>query len=256
MKGSEVVWVVCMMCMMKKIGRDRRAAHRMRRIPVTVLVLTVLLLAGVGCVGVPTADLSYADKGFSVTVQGEMCRTAAVAINGEQAITGVDGVGEPMAFAATVTIAPPTVGEGGAAGREMTVTFTAPAALAGVTVTRRVGADGRAVTTVCRGDFTVTDADPDGRAYDGRAYDGRAYDGRAYDGLLLPAYTCLPTGDVTAVTPVVDGRQTVTLTGDGTEQTMTFEVTGEAGGIPGHIRLTHATGWVEVQVTPTDDADG
>ncbi len=187
-----------------------------------ILLMSMGVIFGLmACASVGAADLSYADGGFTVEVKGELCRTQAVAVE-DALITGVDGVGVPMAVAAVVTVgAPDAEGQ-----RDIRVAYTAPEALSGVVVSRRVEANGVMSTTVARGEMAVTVTDG------------------TYDGLWLLARVCLPLGDVVDVSPMTSGRQSVTLRSDGVEQVMVFSA---AGGMPREVTV-EGSGY-RVQVT-------
>ncbi len=190
-----------------------------------LLVCAVLL--SVGCTTHHPVDLSYANRAFSVTVRGSVCRTATDGYKGNPALPGEGFTNHPREVSATVTVGAPS---SDGSSRPLAVTFTAPDALAGLTVTRRADAQGRPITILAWHGQTVTDTTA------------------AFDGLLLLAYACLPVGDVTAVSPATASGYTVTLAGGGAEQILTFPVEAVQGAAPCHIRYTHASGWVELQV--------
>lgn len=225
-------------------------------------VILCACLAGGGCAPLVRYDLSYAEGTFTVAVSGQMCRTIPVEVNSEHAMTGVDGVGEPFAVAATVTFGPPADetgiigGADGLQGRDVSVTFTAPPALAGITVVAATepvtsSSDGHRVTTVRLGDLTVS-----------------APSGGAYDGLLVIARACLPVGDIVRVTPgggttandtgnghglTVGEGPTVTVARAGEEQQLTFPADAGEGATPCHIRYTHEAGWLDLRVVRLGD---
>jgi hypothetical protein len=151
-------------------------------------LLALLTLVGVlsACGGSPSPgadDFSYAAEAFSVTVRGTF--------------TPVDGVARPIA--AVVEVGAPVAEDGTL--RPLSVSFTQPPSLAGVTVRATVQPDGsgaltRTVTYSARSDYgTVTAESAAG----------------AFDGLLRFAEALLPHGDVVSISPVnEDGTHTVT----------------------------------------------
>ena len=182
-------------------------------------VLAVLLLWLTACAAKPAADdFAYANTAFTATVQGTY--------------TPADGIPRPIA--ATVTLGAPT--EGGIP-RSLTVTFQAPDALAGVTVsaTPSIGGDSlpRRITTFQAPSAygTVTADDESG----------------AFDGLLRYAEALLPVGDIVSVTPTAeDGTRVVTRrTADGgREGVYTFT---EGSVLPTRVEVM--TGGVRLELT-------
>lgn len=157
-------------------------------------LLALLLMLSVGlqaCTPAPPPDdFAYAAIPFTASVRGTY--------------TPADQVPRPIA--ATVSVDAPITG-GGPTGRSMTVTFTQPATLAGITVSSVCEADPRGKLT-----RTVTFTYPS--AY-GEVKVSSA-EGN-FDGLLRFAEVLLPRGDVAEVSPVAeDSTHTVTRrTADG-----------------------------------------
>ena len=168
-------------------------------------------------------DFAYADSPFSLSVEGTY-------------LPATDPDGTPRPVAATVTAG--TSVNGDPTLRDLAVTFTAPAALAGLTVTATPSpaADGtiaRQVTLSYPSDYgevTVTAV------------------GEELDGLLRFAEALLPVGDVTETSPVgEDGAYTVTRrTGDGAREAV-FAFT-EGQPFPTGVVFTDERGRVELKV--------
>lgn len=191
------------------------------------LVLWLLTGGGLGlasCTPAPppaTTDFAYASAAFSATVRGSF--------------TPADGVPRPVA--AAVTVGAPT----GGGERPMSLSFTAPDALAGVTVTVTPTPDAEG------GGHTVafTADSPYGRVTS-------SADGGELDGLLRFAEALLPQGEVVAVSPSEeDGTHTVTCrTSDGRRETV-FRFSG-TGGLP--LRVTVRTEGETVDLAVTEGA--
>lgn len=161
----------------------------------TSCLLLLCLLAGCGGAGVPggmsrqRAGLGYTEGDFEAVVRGWYTRTEEDGYGGDPSRVGETLTGREQAFAAVVQVEQ-TAGE-----PTVTVTYTEPESVAGLTVTRRGGtAEGAATVTVSFSDLSV------------QATDSR------YDRLLLPATALLACGDITAVGRDAEGRRTVTLT--------------------------------------------
>ncbi len=149
----------------------------------------------------PRDDFAYARTSFSLTVKGTYLPES-------------DPDGTPRPFAATVTAGAPTAGEEPAA-RDLTVTFTEPASLQGVTVTARMtpasdgsppsGAVTRSVVFAYPSDHGVVEV---------------TAKGAEFDGLLRYAEALFPIGDIVEVSPrAEDGSHTVTRrTADGNRE--------------------------------------
>lgn len=163
---------------------------------IPLLLSAALLLGLTSCGGADTerSPFAYADGAFTVTVRGTICRTLPVESGAGETLTGV-----PRAVSAVVSATAP-----GASGeRVLTVTYTDPDALRGLTVTRALsapGADAQPGTplpvtdTLTLEDMTVTDTRG------------------TYARLLDPVLALLPEGDVTAASPDPDGTRRITVT--------------------------------------------
>ena len=162
----------------------------MRLFPAFLLILC-LVFCSTACSPAPRDPFAYAAAPFSVTVEGTY-------------LPANDPEGTPRPVAAMVTAGVPIGGD--LALRDLTVTFTAPTSLRGVTVTAALspaadGSYGRAVAFSYPSDygevrFTAT--------------------GNELDGLLRFAEALLPVGDVAEVSPVAeDGSFTIVFLGDG-----------------------------------------
>ncbi len=187
---------------------------------VGILLGLVCLLGGLcGCETPGEEDpFAYADKAFSATVRGSFTRI------GEGAAAGEERVGVAVPVAATVSVAAPTTdGE-----RPMTLTFSEPAALAGVRVSRDTA-----------GQVTVTfPGTPRGPTWTDTT--------GAFNALLRFATVLLPAGDIVAVTPTVDGTRTVTVEGGGRR----VAYTGTGGSLPTAVIATDGSERLELTVTP------
>ncbi len=205
----------------------------MRSYRFSLLLLTALLCLPVLFSCSPAAernDFAYADAPFSFAVEGAYLPAA-------------EEGGAPRPIAATVTAGTPLNGDPTL--RDVTVTFTAPATLAGVTVTATLSpaADGAVRRTVTfsyptdYGDVTVT------------------AEGDEFDGLLRFAEALLPVGDVVEVSPVAEeGTYTVKRkTGDGTREAVFVFARGRA--FPMRVTLTDRRGRVELTLGSRADGD-
>ncbi len=163
------------------------------------------------------SDFAYADSAFTAALRGTF--------------TPSDGL--PRSVAAEISVGAPSE-DGGA--RDVTVSFTAPPALAGVTVRGTATSDGgaRAVT------FTV---DSPYGAVTAAAAHGE------YDGFLRFAEALIPVGDVAEVSPTAeDGTHTVTrrsAEGDW-EATYLFS---DGGGLPLRVTVRRAGEVLELAVS-------
>lgn len=167
---------------------------------------------------------AYAGDAFAVSVEGTY-------------LPANDTEGNPRPFAAAVTVGTPINGDPTL--RNLTVTFTAPSTLAGVTVTAALSPasdDPRLSGTVTRKvDFTYsTDYGPI----------QVTAEGGEFDGFLGFAEALLPMGDVAEVSPMAsDGSYTVTRRSEGREAIFTFS---EGQDFPTGVRLTDGRGTVEL----------
>lgn len=185
------------------------------------------LLFCTACTPAPRDPFAYAAAPFSVTVEGTY-------------LPANDPEGTPRPVAAIVTAGAP-VGSDPTL-RDLTVTFTAPPSLCGVTVTVALspapdGSYGRAVTFSYPSDygevrFTATESE--------------------VDGLLRFAEALLPVGDVAEVSPVAeDGSFTVTRRwGDGAREAVFSFAEGSA--LPTEVRVEDPFGSLSVRVTATN----
>lgn len=157
------------------------------------LFLLFLLLSACTPSAVPRDDFAYAETAFSVSVRGTY--------------TLADGTARPIA--AHVSVGIPAEG-GSRSTRPMTLTFTQPPALDGLTVQAEwMSKDGEEPTRT----VTLTYATPYGKIQD-------ASRTGVYDGFLRFAEVLLPAGDVAEVSPKAeDGTHTVTRrTADGSRE--------------------------------------
>lgn len=190
-------------------------------------LLFFLILLSVPCVTMFSScspvprrdDFSYATTPFSATVQGSF-------------LPPDDPKGTPRPITATVTVGTPdpTTGE-----RDMTVAFTQPASLAGVTVT----------AVHSNGTRTVTFTYPS--AYGTVTSSSEAGD---FDGFLRFAEALLPGGDVVEVSPVDQGgtHTIIRRTADGAgEAVYTFS---SEQTLPLKVKVTDAHGVTELTVAP------
>lgn len=202
----------------------------MRLFPAFLLILC-LVFCSTACSPAPRDPFAYAAAPFSVTVEGTY-------------LPANDPEGTPRPVAAIVTAGAPVGGDPTL--RDLTVTFTAPTSLRGVTVTAALspapdGTVARSVTFSYPSDygevrFTATESE--------------------VDGLLRFAEALLPVGDVAEVSPVAeDGSFTVTRRwGDGAREAVFSFVEGSA--LPTEVRVEDPFGSLSVRVTATDEKDG
>ena len=191
--------------------------------------LWLLLLSVVPCLLLLTAcapssvrdPFAYAAAPFSVSVEGTY-------------LPANDGDGPPRPFAAEITAGAPA--DGDPTRRDLSVTFTSPDTLSGVTVTAALSpaADGTVKRTVT---FTYPTDYGTIRS---------TTQGAEFDGLLRFAEALLPLGDAAEISPRgEDGRFTVTRRAEGWEAVFTFA---EGGDLPVAVRLTDGRGVVEMGV--------
>jgi hypothetical protein len=192
------------------------------------LLFFCLLFCSTACTPAPKDPFAYAAAPFSVTVEGAY-------------LPANDPSGAPRPFAARITVGAPVGGDPTL--RDMTVTFTSPDTLAGMTVTATPspatdGSYSRAVTFSYPSDygevrFTAT--------------------GEELDGLLRFAEALLPIGDVNERSPTAeDGSYTVTRkTADGARETVFFFTKGRE--LPYTVQAAGPYGSLTLRVTPTDE---
>ena len=193
------------------------------RLLLSCLLVLCLLLCSTACTPAQGDPFAYAAVPFSVTVEGTY-------------LPASDESGTPRPFAARVTVGAPMNGD--PALRDMTVTFTSPATLAGVTVTATPspatdGGYGRAVTFAYPSDYGEV---------------GFTATGDELDGLLRFAEALLPIGDVVERSPTAeDGSYTVTRkTADGGREAVFIFAEGTA--LPTKVILTDRRGRIEATV--------
>ena len=185
----------------------------------TVLFLMLSLTA---CTPTASRDpFAYAAAPFSLMVEGTY-------------LPAGDAEGTPRPFAARISAGAPV--DGDPTLRDLTVTFTAPDTLAGLTVIATLspapeGTVTRRVTFTYPSDYGQVSF---------------TAEGGELDGFLRYAEAWLPIGDVTAVSPKTpDGSHTVTSQTAEREAVFTF-VEGEA--FPVVVRLTDGRGVVEMRM--------
>lgn len=167
----------------------------------------------------PRDSFAYAGEAFSVSVRGTYTPTGDTA---------------SRSFSAQISAGTPVGGD--PSRRDLSVTFTSPATLAGVTVTAALtpASDGtykRSVVFAYPSDYGKVEIPAKGAEF---------------DGFLRFAEALLPLGDVADVSPVTDGSYTVTRKGEGREAVFTFA---EGQALPLRVRLTDARGTVEMAVS-------
>ncbi len=178
----------------------------MKKLLVPFLLFCCLLLSACGKV---TADdpFSYVNATMTLTVRGEvsMMPSPDKAQQGSGAFSGITRADEPLEFSGTVRTEPlpkGQVSDGTLAAENrwrVSITYTSPDALAGMSVACVLGADGTA------SDATLTYPAPHGTVTLSLPY-------ASARGLLRPALCLLPQGDVTSVSPTKDGVRSVTVT--------------------------------------------
>ncbi len=206
---------------------------RWRCVTVAILLSIVCLCVGSCAPAAVTPDtaFSYADGDFSATVSGTVTRLVPDGYTGSAALVGERLTDTARSFSAAVAVYGDASG-----GRAATVTYTAPSALAGVTVTRITDpSTGRSTVTLVRpveGGGSVT-------------IDLSSAAASVTDSLLAPVLALLPVGDVTAVTPTEGGRMAVTRTDADGEAVFTFD---EGHSLPTEAVRTTPARQVEVRV--------
>ena len=192
---------------------------RLRRfLPVLILLFSLLT----ACTPAARKDpFAYAESSFSREVEGFY-------------LPANDPKGSPRPFAATVTAGVPH--DGDLTKRELSVTFTSPATMAGVTVTSSptVATDG---TPTRRVEFTYPSSYGSIRA---------TARGDGPEGLLRFALGWLPTGDVTEISPQApDGSYSITRTDGDRVAVFTFEAGCD---FPTGVKITDERGTVDMTV--------
>ena len=192
---------------------------RLRRfLPVLILLFSLLT----ACAPAARRDpFAYAESSFSREVEGFY-------------LPANDPQGSPRPFAAIITAGVPQGGD--MTKRELSVAFTSPETLAGVTVTSAptVAADGALSHRV---EFTYPS--------DYGSVHAVAKGNEPY-GLLRFALGWIPTGDVTEISPQApDGSYTVTRTEGGRVTVFTF---GAGCDFPVTVKITDERGTVDMTV--------
>lgn len=194
----------------------------MRRFVGLLLLVSIFLTVPLLCAGCQTTpsweDFAYAAAPFSATVRGSF-------------LPPDDPTGAPRPITATVTVGAPDPTTGA---RDMTVTFTAPESLAGVTVTAAHRNGTRTVTFTYPSSYgTVTATSETGN----------------FDGIFRFAEALLPIGDVVEVSPVDEGGTcTVTRrTADGEREAVYVFSTEQA--LPLRVKVTDGYGITELTVS-------
>lgn len=183
-----------------------------------------LLVSCTACAPVtPKNSFAYADKAFSATIQGTYTPKT-------------DEGGVPRSFAATVTAGAPV--DGDPTRRDLTVTFTSPDTLAGVTVTATLtpaseGTVQRNVTFAYPSEYGNIQVPAEGEAF---------------DGLLRFAEALLPIGDVAETSPKADdGSYTVTRKQNGRTAVFAFS---DGVVLPVGVTVTTPREILQITVTP------
>ena len=192
------------------------------RLLLSCLTVLLLLLSLIACTPTAPRDpFAYAAAPFSLTVEGTY-------------LPAGDAEGTPRPFAARISVGAPMNGDPTL--RDLTVTFTAPDTLAGLTVTA-------ALSTAPEG--TVTRAVTFTYPSDYGQVSFTAESGEL-DGLLRYAEAWLPIGDVAGISPQDEngGYTIVRRTGE-REAVFTFA---EGQALPVGVRLTDGRGVVEMRL--------
>ena len=191
------------------------------RLLLSCLLVFCLLFCSTACVPAQGDPFAYAAAPFSVTVEGTYLPTS-------------DEGGTPRPFAARISVGAPVGGDPTL--RDLTVTFTSPDTLTGLTVTAALspapeGTVTRAVTFTYPSDYGQVSF---------TAENGER------DGLLRYAEAWLPIGDVAGISPQDEngGYTIVRRTGE-REAVFSFA---EGQALPVGVRLTDGRGVVEMRL--------
>ena len=180
----------------------------------TVGLAGVLFLWGLCSCGLrqQTDYFAYQNRDVSATVRGMFCRMDSDGYEPSETdfCEGISSTGQPWKFAATVSMMQSTAAEGGPS---VTVTFSEPPALNGVTACRKDG-----VVTVTLGDATVSDAAAKG----------------IYDELLRAIDVLLLQTEITSVLSKGDGMTEVNVKTDTSHGTFFFSDS-TSGALPKQI---------------------
>lgn len=194
------------------------------------LLLCCLLLSA--CGNPSAADpFAYLDTPLTMTVRGSlrlMSPDKPPRIQGSFA--GVIRTGEPLNFSASVRIEPLSKGQVADGTSpfddrwQISITYSAPPALKGLTVSCTVSAD--SVTSEAQLTYPLSNE---------QIAVTLPYD--SVCGLLRPALCLLPQGDVTNVSPVKDGTRSVTVTESATDTETVYSFC-ETSPCPAEINVT------------------
>ena len=192
--------------------------------------LIALLFCLSACTPAPGDPFAYADAPFSVAVEGTY-------------LPANDPDGIPRPIAAMVTAGAPIGGD--LTLRDLTVTFTAPPSLCGVTVTATLspaanGTVGRSVVFTYPSDYGEISV---------------TAKGTEFDGLLRFAEALLPLGDVAEVWPAAeDGTHSVKRkSGDGLREAVFVFARGRE--LPLRVTVTDSRGRIELTLGSGADRD-
>ncbi len=184
-------------------------------------LLMTMLFSGCARTVSPERAFSYADHDFSVNVQGSVIRLSSDGYTGDASLIGDRLTDVPRDFAATVSVQTKKDAAGETVVSAMSVVYTAPKSLCGVTVTYLNAEDGRAG----QARVMLTRAIADGVSTDREmTIDLSAISPAVRDALLAPVGVLLPRGDVVALSPTEKGCYTVTRREGDREAIFTFVV--------------------------------
>ncbi len=195
----------------------------LRLLPIILALLAALLSLFACSPASPKDDFSYAATPFSAAVRGTY--------------TPEDSLPRPVT--ARITVGAPISGDDPTA-RPLTITFTEPPTLAGITVTavyetNQQGQVTRIVTFIYPS--TYGEVKTSSQAGD-------------FDGFLRFAEALLPIGDITAISPVAeDGTHTVTRTTTDDKREAIFLFSAEQT-LPLRITVKSESATIEFAVTP------
>ncbi len=194
----------------------------MRLLRLGIFVWVICLSCGlVACLPPGERDpFAYVQSGFSADLRGSFTRL------GPPCAVGESSVGVPQPFSATVEMGP----AGGTESRPVRITFSEPAALSGVTAERFSSGD---VTITFPGGVILTDT------------------AGTYEALFRFADALLPAGDVTALTPAVDGIRTVTRTASDGRQSVDY-VFSEGDTLPRRVTVVTPEERLDMAVEVSD----
>ncbi len=194
--------------------------HIVKPLIASVLLFIICMLCPAGC-GEPssTAPFSYTEKDFSLTVEGNMYLKYDHLTPSEKPYSGKTRGEQPLSFKAKVTIKPLASGAVYDPPSltpplwQIAITYTAPKALAGLTVSCLYN---RQISKFEVGtEVTLTYENAAGRLSVKLPYASAA-------ALCLPATGLLPCEDVTSVSPSTGGLKTVTVAEGSSKAVYTF----------------------------------